>query len=173
MLPGGVPVAKRIGFLASAEECFPSNVVSLEKFRRSRWLLQRVDLLYISDDKVPEGRLQLLKGCAHGLKIVQDEGTLLETVGSFMPDIVLIESGIKWADPIALVASLAQWTSAPLVMLCTRDTRKADRPQMLKRAFAAGLHDTLMLPLRKEEVEETFGVLLKYRSCAPPAPHGF
>lgn len=168
MLPGGVLVGKRTSFLASAEDYFPNNVVSLEKFRRTRWLMKSVDVLYIADSEVPASSLQVLHSCAHDLKVVSDGEALLNTIGTFLPALILIESGLKWTDPVTLVESLASMTSAPLVMLCTRDTRKADRLQLLKRAFAAGLHDNLLLPLKKDEVEETFGVLLKYRAVALP-----
>lgn|GEM_PF-3367769 len=158
-------MGKRTRFLAS-DGSFPSNVIYLEKFRRSRWLLQQVHLLYVAEDSLSNSNFNLLKNAVHAVNVVSDEEALTAALGQQLPDIILIESGLKWIDPVALTCTLAQMTNAPLMMVCTKDTRKADRPGLLKRAFAVGLQDTLHLPLRKEEVEEALEVLIKYRSVA-------
>ena len=78
------------------------------------------------------------------------------------PDLVLIESDLGWKDPVKAIEEIGSQFQIPIVLI---RSGKADEGPLLKRAFAAGLHDTLSTPLCPDELAEALGVLLKLRRC--------
>ncbi len=79
------------------------------------------------------------------------------------PDLILMESELGWAEPVAAIEEISRLLTAPIVLIRTSDSA-TDGP-LLKRAFAAGLYDTLLAPLCPDELGEALSVLLKMRRC--------
>lgn len=78
------------------------------------------------------------------------------------PDLILIESDLDWIDPVEAIEQIGLMMSTPIVLIRSRDK---DEGLLLKRAFAAGIQDTLSAPLCPDELSEALGVLLKLRRC--------
>ncbi len=130
------------------------------RFRRS----ENVDahpILYLSRDGASLDLLSI-----YGFLEIEDIRSsmgLRHALLTKQPDLILMESDLGWVDPIDAIEHISGLTSAPIVLIRTSDST-ADGP-LLKRAFAAGLHDTLLAPLCPDELGEALGVLLKLRRC--------
>lgn len=148
----------------STESQQSDNVILLDRYRKMRWMHYRVQVLYIGEPGTSEVAIEALAQWVKTVRAVFDESSLFSSLSETKPDLILVESSVSWRDPVAIVEFLGLKTRTPIVLVCTPGKRKARRPQLLKRAFAAGIQDALTQPLHREEVEETFGVLLKYRS---------
>ncbi len=79
------------------------------------------------------------------------------------PDLILMESELGWAEPVELIEEISGLLNSPIILIRLGDP--ATDGLMLKRAFAAGLHDTLRAPLCPDELSEALSVLLKMRRC--------
>lgn len=83
------------------------------------------------------------------------------------PDLIFIEAKLSWVDPISTISLLSSLVEAPIVMVCESS---GDSAPLIKQAYAAGVHDTLYAPLRRDDLFETLEVLLKLRRSAPLQP---
>ena len=86
------------------------------------------------------------------------------------PELVLLESAFQWACPFETIDRLDYLLEVPIVLICDHqgDTPNAE---IIKKAFDAGIHDTLYTPLKKDELSETLDVLLKlHRHAGAPEP---
>lgn len=133
----------------------PENVVDLAQYRSARGGDSRRSILYLSNQ---EEWLSVLQTVAPRLRSVTSPDALSMQPP---PDLVIIESWIEWADAIDLVERLVDLHAIPVLMLWNLPRSHAKTRRAMKRAFAAGVADSLFTPLNRAELEETLDVLLK------------
>ncbi len=147
----------------------PGNVLVLEAFRQ-RAVTQETrqhTLFYLTDTC----RWLPLLASFPFLQIQTIPSLLLlkSRLLAYMPDLILVESKIQWEEPVALIETLTSLLDIPVVMIYSpKDVKK--NPDLLKRAFTVGMHDTLRTPLKRDELWEALDVLLKYRSQVSLTP---
>lgn len=136
-----------------------SNLVdfSLEKWKRSSRQGQTV--FYVNES----GEWLNLLSQNRALTTVDVHS--LETLGNALfqqpPDLVLIESNLTWADPLAILNNLNSTLSVPAVMICESHLR--NHRSWLKKAFSLGASDTLFAPLEREDFFQTLSILLRFQ----------
>jgi CheY-like chemotaxis protein len=151
------------------DDGIPSNVIDLDthRWRRARFLTH--SLFYINED----GAWWNVLSSFPMLRVenVQDEETLRSRLLSSQPDLILIDSQIRWADLVELTSHLHHLVQVPIVMLCHAPPN-AKTSRLLKQAYAVGLHDAVFAPLEREDLFESLEVLLKFRrqQCLPTGP---
>ncbi len=79
---------------------------------------------------------------------------------SFSPDLIFVESQLSWYDPVEIVLEYNRLYRVPIVMISI-DT--PSEREVVKRAYLAGACDTLLAPLRGDELAETINILLKFK----------
>lgn len=94
------------------------------------------------------------------LKDIRSPEHLEEAQARAQPDLVFIEACIGWEDPVAIVGYIHEKFGVPIVMISHPQPKER---AVVKRAYYAGSCDTLLAPLRKDELVETMDVLLKLR----------
>jgi AmiR/NasT family two-component response regulator len=93
---------------------------------------------------------------------IRSEEELAEKLSVRKPDLILIESTIKWASTVQVIEQLQESLQVPMIMIY--DVRsKSSNPALIKRAYAAGCCDTLYTPLQSEDLLESLEVLLKFQ----------
>ena len=141
-----------------APETLPSNVVELMAFRDRRPSPGAHTVYYLNE----AGRwLETLDSFA--FLYVEDIGNmevLKARLLSRTPDLIVLESELKWTDPVSTINLLSSLVEAPIVLITDCN---AESSNLIKAAYAAGVHDTLYAPLREDELGETLEVLLKFR----------
>jgi hypothetical protein len=118
----------------------------------------RALIFYISES----GRwLEMLRDFEN-LEIVDIRSTesLRQKLMGRTPEIILLESSFQWACPFETIDRLDYLLEVPMVLICDRDG-ETQNAEFIKKAFAAGVHDTLYTPLKKDDLSETLEVLLK------------
>lgn len=136
-----------------------ANVISLSDFRERRFSSGAHRVFYLTDSG--KYREEILALPSLQIEGVISAETLRAKLLTHSADIVLIEAALAWTDPVAAIHMLSSSIDAPIVMIADRSQTRDS--ELMKRAYAAGVHDTLYAPLCPDEVAETFSVLLKYR----------
>ena len=139
-----------------------SNVIdlSLHRWRRARVPSASHTVYYIHES----GEWQNLLTSFPFLSIqsIENEEVLRARLIHCPPDLILIDSQLRWADLVHLTAFLHNLVQVPIVMICgAPPSSKASK--ILKQAYAVGLHDAVFAPLQREELFESLEVLLKFR----------
>jgi response regulator of citrate/malate metabolism len=96
---------------------------------------------------------------------IHDEPTLSAQLLMRTPDLILVESGLSWSEPISLIRHFSGLFSAPVVVICDAESKRR-QADVLKRAYAAGACDTLFAPLESRELGETLSILLQFQAHA-------
>jgi CheY-like chemotaxis protein len=138
-----------------------ADVIDMAKYRSRRGETETHPIFYLSRDGAS---LDLLEGFAFlDIEDIRSPLGFRHALLTKQPDLILMESDLGWADPVQAIEEISGLMGSPIVLIRTSDS-KADGP-LLKRAFAAGLHDTLLTPLCPDELGEALSVLLKMRRC--------
>lgn len=139
-------------------EVLPSNVVKLAAFRDRRPSADSHTVYYLNE----AGRwLDTLDSFAFlNVQDISNMEVLKARLLSRTPDLIVLESELKWAEPVSTINLLSSLVEAPIVLITDCNAESSD---LIKRAYAAGVHDTLYAPLREDELGETLEVLLKFR----------
>jgi CheY-like chemotaxis protein len=142
----------------------PDNVITLDAHRWRRNRAATHTLLYINEG----GDWLDLLASVPTLRVanIQSEEMLRSSLVAAQPDLILIDSRLEWHDLVALTAYLHDLVQVPIVMICNAPP-SAKTSQLLKQAYAVGLHDAVFAPLRREEIFESLEVLLKFRRQQP------
>jgi DNA-binding response OmpR family regulator len=147
-----------VGKVRSKNSASFQNVIPLGQFRLRRTAAEH-SVFYLTAN---ERWLDLLSSCfATKVESVRGPDVLKAKLLRREPDLVLVESGIRWADPVDTIHHLHTLLEVPIVMIC--DARCGRNSRLIKRAFAAGVCDTLFTPLKHDELVESLDVLLKYQ----------
>ena len=156
------------GALPCASSAF-DNVIDLNSHRWRRARAVPHSLFYINENGA---WLDLLSSFPFlRVEDIQDQDTLRSRLVLRAPDLILIDSQVRWADLVELTAFLHDLVQVPIVMICNdRPSQRTSR--LLKQAYAVGLHDAVFAPLQREELFESLEVLLKYRRQASLPPTG-
>lgn len=144
------------------EEPGSSNVIALDTFRTSLPSATH-NLFYLTEDSRWLGTLQSFPF----LKIhaLHSELEMKCRLVAQIPDIVLIESSVRWHCPLELIEMAHRRFDVPVVLICSSsDLRK--RRGFLKEAFLRGLTDKITTPMSRDELWETLDVLLRFRRHA-------
>jgi len=138
----------------------PSNVIDLSEYRQKRTYSQYRNIMYLSNS----GSWGSLLNSFRALKIrdIQNHEMLRDQLKTQNPDLILLESNLVWANAIEMAHYLDNRIGVPIVFIVESKSKSNSRKN-LKRAYSAGVCDTLFTPLNKEEVAETIGVLLKFQ----------
>jgi len=159
---GGFPsLSKGVQGVASLPELrLMSKVLDLSDFRRRRHTVRLPSVFYLSE----QGHCTDLLKSLEFLQVfdIRAMSQLDSVCHLHCPDLVLLESKLSWACTIERAKSLHDQFRIPIVLLC--HTPKAPGiKRLIKKAYAAGVCDTLFTPLCREELLEVLGVLLKYQ----------
>jgi len=151
-------------FTGAEVDPLPNNVIELDAHRWRRNRSTAHTLFYINENG---SWLELLASFPIlRVENIQSEETLRTALVSAQPDLILIDSALRWADLVDLTAFLHDLVQVPIVMIChAPPNQKTSR--LLKAAYAVGLHDAVFAPLRREEIFESLEVLLKFRRQLP------
>ena len=155
-------MAKKRFDLSDETSCLPANVVALDAFRLRTAVRQPKPhtLFYLTDTC---RWLPILSSFPFlQIDAITSMLMLKSKLLSHAPDLILVESKVGWEKPVTLIETLTGLLDVPVVMIYSaRDLKKV--PDLLKNAFAVGMHDTLSTPLKRDELWEALDVLLKYR----------
>lgn len=133
------------------------NVLDLETYRARRPHSSHSIVYYLHESARWE---ESLKGVPSlWIEEIGSLGDLKAQLLSRAPDLILIESKITWTSPVDTIHLLSSLVEAPIVMIA----EPSEDPSLIKQAYAAGAHDTLYTPIKREELREVFDVLLKLR----------
>lgn len=154
------------GSKEASSTCASYNVIDMNAYRRRKSHLPQHHLLYITDESPHGDAIQGIPSAA--TDIVASLETLRVAFVRRNHDLVFVDSDLSWADPVELIERMTRLSSPPILLLCSQTGARNNA--MLKRAFAAGLHDTLFAPLSHEDLLESVEVLLKLRRHVSPAP---
>ena len=83
---------------------------------------------------------------------------LRQTIKERSPEMMLIEASIHLEDPFALIQSISEDFSPPIILLA--EPHFATKKN-LKKAFSVGVSDTLRLPLERDELLKAIEVLFR------------
>ncbi len=144
---------------------FPAkNVVDMTAFRkklRATAPTELVPVFYLHEGGSSETALRsfplldvVTVNCAHALE------TALKNK---KPAVILVESFLSWADPVALVDRFVSQTGCTALMVY-RPEEKAKNTKLLKRAFQVGLFDTLTSPVTREDLRERLNIAFRLNS---------
>jgi AmiR/NasT family two-component response regulator len=78
------------------------------------------------------------------------------------PSLILVESAVRWAHAVEVIEELQEFLQVPIVMIYDPREKNTD-PHLVKKAYAAGVCDTLYTPLHNHELSETLALLLKFQ----------
>jgi AmiR/NasT family two-component response regulator len=138
-----------------------ADVIDLAKFRLRQTDTDAHPIFYLSRDGA---WLDMLSGFGFlEIEDIRSQLGLRHALLTSRPDLVLVESNLDWIDPIEAIQEISGSLNAPVVLI--RHPEAGSDGNLLKRAFAAGLHDSLVAPLCPDELGEALGVLLKMRRC--------
>jgi len=139
-----------------------NNVIDLSahRWRRGRLHNPAHTVYYIHEN----GDWQNLLNSFPSLRVesIESEETLRSRLVSCPPELVLIDSALRWTDLVLLTEFLHDLVQVPIVMICSAPP-SSKTARLLKQAYAVGLHDAVFAPLQREELFESLGVLLKFR----------
>jgi len=133
------------------------NVIDLSSFRRRRASPGSHTIYYINESELWLELLSLFKDLR--IENLNSPEKLSTTMLVRPPALVFLESFLSWANPIELIANLQRRSEVPIVMIC--DSQYSDNPTLIKKAYEAGVYDTLFTPLKKQDLSETLEVLLR------------
>lgn len=136
-------------------------MIDLVEYRHRRGDSDTHPILYLSRDGASLELLSLFGFL--DIEDIRSQMGLRHALLTKQPDLILMESDLGWADPVEVIRHVSAQLSAPVVLI--RNCELSSDGPFLKKAFAAGLHDTLLAPLCPDELGEALGVLLKLRRC--------
>jgi len=140
-----------------------SNVLNFDASRNKLPPSKSHTVFYINENRECAALLESL-GDVHVVDI-HDPDMLTRKLLIRIPDVIMIESSLQWSDALTTVRQMTDLMAAPVVLLVDRHCQN-QAPQLIKKAYAAGVSDTLFLPLDKDEVQRTLNVLLHFQSQA-------
>ena len=138
------------------------NVIDLNAHRWRRGRLQNPahTVYYLHEDGEWQGLLSSFPSLS--VENIESEETLRSRLVHCPPELILIDSQLRWTDLVRLTAYLHDLVQVPIVMICgAPPSSKTSR--LLKQAYAVGLHDAVFAPLQRDELFESLEVLLKFR----------
>jgi CheY-like chemotaxis protein len=139
------------------------KVIDLSHVRKSSQKKnQSVSVLYLSEKGTLMKHLALLEGI-HTVE-VQGAEVLESTLQLFQPDLVILEAGLRWADPFQYIKYFASsFMQTPVIV---HFERAHGQSQRIKRAYADGASDTLIGNSCEVELKNTLRLqfLLKRQS---------
>lgn len=147
------------------------NVIDIHTFRKklratATPVLGPLPLFYINEGRASEATLRSFPF----LDVVPiDSGAALNTALKLrVPSLVLIESFVSWADPVALIEKCMNLSPCSVLMVY-RPAEKSKNQKLFKRAFQVGLLDTLSFPVTRDELWERLDVIcrLNPRATSP------
>lgn len=135
------------------------NVIQLGAFRNRHADFRTHSLFYLNEG----GRWLDLLTARQSLEVenIQSADGLKVKLLRRDPELVLLESGIRWGDPLETIKQLDYLLEVPIVMIC--DAQGGENSQLIKQAYSAGVYDVLFTPLKNDELNETLDVLLKFQ----------
>lgn len=146
------------GSASNPEKILPANVIELRKFRNRRQTQSTHPVFYLTQfgqSRESIGSLPWLQ-----VEEIPSLADLKRALVAKTPDLILLEANITWLDPISAISLLSSLVEVPIVMICEPSAKSQS---LIKKAFAAGVHDTLNAPLRREDLMESLEVLLKLK----------
>ncbi len=155
--------SRRSRSVATLPGSLPSNVVSFSASRKKVTAPKAHTIFYINESLDCAPLLESL-GDIYLVDIHNPE-TLTRKLLIRIPDVILVESGIEWSDALTTVRQMTDLMAAPVVLLVGENSIKED-PDLIRKAYAAGVSDTLFMPLDQEEVFQTLNVLLHFQAQA-------
>jgi len=166
MTTGGCGVSSRRfrltgGLARSGGTSARSNVVYLDRYR-PRGVSPRL-LLYVTESARWEGLLA--SSPDWWTRAAQTPEELAAALAGPEPDLVVLDDTLTWIDPVDVIARTHSATGAAIVMVMGNRGGRSRRT-LLKRAFAAGLTDSLLAPLEANELFHTLRLLLHLRVSA-------
>ena len=141
----------------------PKNVVSLEAFRLRVSVPAHPShrLFYVAESSCRW--LALLSSFPFlQIDVIPSLLPLKEKLLAHQPDLIIVDAKIEWDDPIRLIEIFAELLEVPVVMIYSAENLR-QTPELLKRGFEVGMHDTVQSPLQRDELWESINVLLKFR----------
>lgn len=148
-----------------------SNVIDLSahRWRRRQFRNPAHTVFYLHEN----GDWQQLLNSFPSLQVesIESEESLRSRLVKSAPELILIDSQLRWTDLVALTGFLHDLVQVPIVLLCgAKPNSKTSR--LLKQAYAVGLHDAVFAPLQRDDLFESLEVLLKYRrQVSLPTPY--
>ncbi len=140
-----------------------SNVIDIGSVRNRTAIRSRVHtVFYLNEGGRPNEFASLSD--VH-LVDIRDADTLTRKLLIRIPDVILVESSIQWTDALTTIRQLVDIMAAPVVLLVDGESQIQD-PTLIKKAYAAGVCDTLFLPLDGDELRQTLSVLLHFQAKA-------
>lgn len=132
------------------------RIINLSERRSLRSPVKKHLLFYIHEKSKIHSSLLALDL----LKVVdiQSPSELNSQLHFRKPDMVFVESDMRWGHPIQVIDELNRHLPCPIVLVCDR---KRPQKNLIKQACSAGIFDVLFSPLLKDELAETLKVLLK------------
>lgn len=138
---------------------FSADVIDLSSYRKRYLFRSAHTIFYLNENGL---WLDYLLGykLLHP-RDVRSAKTLETMLLIHNPELILIESHLSWSDPFETSKNLSERLQVPIVMICGPESKSK---KILKKAYSAGVHDTLFTPLNKDELFETLQVLLKFQN---------
>jgi hypothetical protein len=133
------------------------QVIDLSVVRQLRRLESSHSVFYLNENQRWLPLLESLPSV--NIVDIHDEGALSHRLLRRAPDLFLIESDLKWTDPLITLRQMTQLLSVPFVWICVEQSQRDS--DLAKRAYANGATDMLFAPLDRDEVMQTVSVLLR------------
>ena len=141
---------------------FPAkNVVDMTAFRKKLRATSTPDLIpvfYLNEGGGSEDALRSFP--LLDIVAVSCPQKLESALKTKKPAVILVESFLSWADPVALVDRIVSQTGCAALMVY-RPEEKAKNTKLLKRAFQVGLFDTLTSPITREDLRERLNIAFR------------
>lgn len=134
------------------------KVIDLSVVRQLRRLESSHSVFYLNENQKWLPLLESLPGV--NIVDIHDDSTLCQKLLSRAPDLFLIESDLKWTDPLITLQQMTGLLSVPFIWICSQDSQRRE-PDLLKRAYSSGATDSLFAPLDRDEVLQTVNILLR------------